>query len=55
MYLHQCQSSHRVANKGNQHRIHLVIDCQVNTWLAAQFDKAEKESLGIVQNKEEIR
>ena len=28
---------HRLANRGNQDRIHLVIDCVVNEWLLAMF------------------
>jgi hypothetical protein len=38
---------HRVANKGNNDRIHLVIDCKVNEWLQAIFqnDIIRKEEL----------
>jgi len=32
---------HRVANNGDADRIHLVIDCKVNHWLEAIFEKAE--------------
>ncbi len=28
---------HRVANRGDRERVHLVIDCTVNEWLAAQI------------------
>jgi len=33
---------HRVTNAGNTDRIHLVIDCEVNDWLKAIFEEAEK-------------
>jgi mannose-6-phosphate isomerase-like protein (cupin superfamily) len=33
---------HRVANKGETNRIHLVIDCQVNDWLADVFERSER-------------
>jgi len=32
---------HRVANKGTRDRIHLVVDCDVNDWIRAIFDKGE--------------
>jgi quercetin dioxygenase-like cupin family protein len=31
---------HRLANKGNSNRIHLVVDCKVNQWLYEVFDQA---------------
>lgn len=34
---------HRVANKGNTDRVHLVIDCCVNDWLKTIFDHSEKK------------
>lgn len=34
--------THRVANNGSTDRIHLVIDCKVNDWLKALFEKGEK-------------
>lgn len=34
---------HSVANKGETDRIHLVVDCKVNDWLAELFDKGEKK------------
>jgi quercetin dioxygenase-like cupin family protein len=33
---------HRVANYGEIDRIHLVVDCVVNDWLTALFDRSEK-------------
>jgi quercetin dioxygenase-like cupin family protein len=30
---------HRLANKGNSNRIHLVIDCKVNGWLSEVFSR----------------
>lgn len=33
---------HRVANNGNSDRIHLVIDCKVNDWLAGQITSSDK-------------
>lgn len=30
---------HRLANKGSSNRIHLVVDCKVNDWLAELFSK----------------
>jgi quercetin dioxygenase-like cupin family protein len=30
---------HRLANKGNSNRIHLVVDCKVNDWLSDVFKK----------------
>lgn len=30
--------THSVVNEGESDRIHLVIDCQVNDWLKAQFE-----------------
>ena len=33
---------HRVSNNGSTDRIHLVIDCKVNTWLQTLFSKAVK-------------
>lgn len=35
--------NHRVANKGNADRIHLVIDCKVNDWLIELFERSEKK------------
>lgn len=32
---------HRVANRGDRERIHLVIDCGVNEWLVAQIAAGE--------------
>lgn len=29
---------HRLANKGNSNRIHLVVDCKVNDWLREMFN-----------------
>ena len=34
---------HRVANRGEHDRIHLVIDCKVNNWLSDIFAQAEKK------------
>src|SRR6185312_726900 len=37
---------HRVANRGEHDRIHLVVDCKVNSWLSdtlAQSEKKERE------------
>lgn len=34
---------HQVANRGATDRIHLVVDCIVNDWLAAFFDRADKQ------------
>lgn len=34
---------HRVTNSGDTDRIHLVVDCKVNEWLAAVFEQAEKK------------
>lgn len=34
---------HRVTNKGDQDRIHLVIDCKVNEWLNKVFEGSEKK------------
>jgi hypothetical protein len=31
---------HRVANRGNSERVHLVIDATVNDWIAALFERA---------------
>jgi len=31
---------HRLANKGNSNRIHLVVDCKVNDWLREVFNQA---------------
>jgi mannose-6-phosphate isomerase-like protein (cupin superfamily) len=31
---------HRLANKGSSNRIHLVVDCKVNSWLSEVFNKA---------------
>ncbi|WP_205513537.1 aspartyl/asparaginyl beta-hydroxylase domain-containing protein [Longitalea arenae] len=31
---------HRLANKGNTNRIHLVVDCKVNEWLSGVFNDA---------------
>jgi len=45
--------THRVANKGITDRIHLVIDCKVNDWLKAIFERGEKTFAAI--NKEEIK
>ncbi len=32
---------HRVVNRGETARIHLVIDCEVNDWLAAQIEAGD--------------
>lgn len=34
---------HRVANRGEYDRIHLVIDCKVNSWLSDVFAQSEKK------------
>ncbi|HZZ91160.1 MAG TPA: aspartyl/asparaginyl beta-hydroxylase domain-containing protein [Usitatibacter sp.] len=34
---------HRVSNRGARDRIHLVIDCEVNAWLAGQVSRAAFE------------
>lgn len=34
---------HRVANRGERDRIHLVIDCMVNDWLSQIFEQSEKK------------
>ncbi len=44
---------HSVANYGSTDRIHLVIDCQVNDWLAAIFDRSEKTEFEDRLNQEE--
>lgn len=31
---------HRLANKGNSDRLHLVVDCKVNEWLTYVFNQA---------------
>ena len=33
---------HRVSNRGSSPRIHLVVDCQVNDWLAAQVAAGDR-------------
>jgi aspartyl/asparaginyl beta-hydroxylase (cupin superfamily) len=33
---------HRVANRGQTDRIHLVIDCEINDWLRAILLEADK-------------
>jgi len=33
---------HRVSNLGDTDRIHLVVDCKVNDWLAAQITSSDK-------------
>lgn len=37
---------HTVENRGDTHRVHLVIDAQVNAWLLAQFPPAFREHFG---------
>lgn len=42
--------THRIINRGNADRIHLVMDCEVNDWLrdlfnAAGYKKVEKDEL----------
>jgi hypothetical protein len=32
---------HRVTNRGDADRIHLVVDCQVDDWLRGQFSRAQ--------------
>jgi hypothetical protein len=34
---------HRVTNRGERDRIHLVIDCKVNDWLSGIFEQSEKK------------
>ena len=36
--------THRVSNKGNTDRVHLVIDCLVNDWLHELFGHADKQT-----------
>lgn len=36
--------THRVSNKGNTDRVHLVIDCLVNDWLRELFIHADKQT-----------
>lgn len=43
---------HRVANKGNTDRIHLVVDCRVNDWLKQVFELAEKKCKAETTDKE---
>jgi len=31
---------HRLANRGDSDRVHLVLDCIVDDWLRARFDEA---------------
>ena len=33
--------THRVSNRGDCDRIHLVVDCAVDDWLRGLFDRAE--------------
>jgi quercetin dioxygenase-like cupin family protein len=46
---------HRVANKGEYDRIHLVIDCEVNDWLIDVFGKAEKREKEVEKDIERQR
>ncbi len=41
---------HRIANNSNEDRVHLVIDCKVNGWMAQLFDNC---STKCIQEKEE--
>jgi aspartyl/asparaginyl beta-hydroxylase (cupin superfamily) len=34
--------THRVANRGNADRIHLVVDCRVDDWLRDRFAEADR-------------
>jgi hypothetical protein len=34
--------THRVANRGNADRVHLVVDCGVDDWLRDRFAEAER-------------
>jgi mannose-6-phosphate isomerase-like protein (cupin superfamily) len=44
---------HRVANYGSTDRIHLVVDCKVNSWLKNIFKKAEKTEFKEPVNREQ--
>ena len=44
---------HSVANKGETDRIHLVVDCKVDDWLTALFDKADKKYVPAETQREE--
>jgi quercetin dioxygenase-like cupin family protein len=46
--------THRVANHGSTDRIHLVIDCKVNDWLKAEFEKAEKHFANETASREQM-
>ncbi|HYE55262.1 MAG TPA: aspartyl/asparaginyl beta-hydroxylase domain-containing protein [Chitinophagaceae bacterium] len=45
---------HRVSNHGNTNRIHLVVDCKVNDWLAAQFELAEKKYVPVEKQQHQL-
>ena len=49
---------HQVTNRGATDRIHLVVDCVVNDWLARLFDRADKQTktaeVDIVQQRQVI-
>jgi mannose-6-phosphate isomerase-like protein (cupin superfamily) len=36
---------HRIANNSNEDRVHLVIDCQVNGWMAQLFDSCSSKCM----------
>lgn len=46
---------HQVMNRGTTDRIHLVMDCKVDAWLTAWFEKAEKTMAETPYNTEEQR
>ncbi|MGO4877667.1 aspartyl/asparaginyl beta-hydroxylase domain-containing protein [Pedobacter psychrotolerans] len=43
---------HRVANNGLADRIHLVIDCKVNTWLTKMITEGEKKTIFLKEDPE---
>jgi hypothetical protein len=46
---------HKVANLGNQDRIHLVVDCRVNDWLKQLFAQADKAEVAENRQNEELQ
>src|SRR5262249_54557046 len=47
--------THRVANRGDKDRIHLVVDCLVNDWLRDQFSRAVVHYSEIRRDSEMLR
>lgn len=46
---------HKVANLGNQDRIHLVVDCRVNAWLKQLFAQADKAEVAENRQNEKMQ